>query len=80
MPQKTASKLIYPVVKLSSNHKSSYMPKYIESIETEKVQLDVIECDCGFHIGLDATYIDQVDEVNIECPSCGITISSTIIS
>jgi len=55
------------------------MPKYLESIETDIVQLDIIECDCGFHLGIDSTYLDQVDEVNITCPSCGITISSTII-
>ena len=42
----------------------------IESIETEKCSLEVIECDCGFHLGIDATYLDQVDGVDIECPSC----------
>ena len=36
--------------------------KHIEDIETEKVQLSVFECECGFHIGLDFTFMDQVDK------------------
>jgi hypothetical protein len=59
--------------------KEQSMPKYIESIETTKVQLEVIECDCGFHLGLDATYLDQVDEIIITCPSCKAELSSAII-
>ena len=46
------------------------MAKYICSIENDKVQLEVFECDCGFHLGLDFTYMDQVDDIKIECPSC----------
>ena len=44
--------------------------KRLEPACSEKYELDVIECDCGFHIGLDATYLDQVDEIEIPCPSC----------
>lgn len=33
-------------------------------------ELEVIECQCGFHIGLDSTFLDQVDCINIPCPSC----------
>ncbi len=48
----------------------------LESIEKEVVSLEVIECNCGFHIGLDATYLDQVDDIEIPCPSCGRIINT----
>ena len=32
--------------------------------------LDVWECECGFHIGIDSTYLEQVAGVAIPCPSC----------
>jgi hypothetical protein len=44
----------------------------IGKIETEIVQLTIYECECGYHIGLDATYCDQVEPANILCPSCGL--------
>lgn len=50
--------------------------KYIESVTTDKVELEIYECSCGFHLGIDATYIDQVDDCSFVCPSCGETIST----
>jgi len=39
--------------------------------EDNKAVLDVIECQCGFHIGIDETYLEQVKQfVSISCPSC----------
>lgn len=53
------------------------MSKYIESIDTDKVELEVYECDCGFHLGIDATYLEQVSDcVKIKCPACGATIEA----
>ena len=49
--------------------------KELKPIETEEYSLEVYECDCGFHIGLDATYLDQVGDIDIICPSCGNKIS-----
>ena len=46
----------------------------IESIETDKCQLSVVQCECGYHLGIDATFIDQVDGVITSCPSCGFTM------
>jgi len=46
------------------------MSKFIESINSDVVELEVYECECGFHIGIDSTYLDQVDDVEIICPSC----------
>jgi hypothetical protein len=53
--------------------------KRLNSIENDQVQLEVIECDCGFHIGLDATFIDQVQDFKINCPSCKAIIDTAII-
>lgn len=50
--------------------------KKLQSIETEQYSLEVYECDCGFHIGLDFSYIDQVGEICIRCPNCGKPIIS----
>lgn len=50
--------------------------KFIESVTTDKVELEVYECECGFHLGIDATYIDQVSDCSFICPSCGISIST----
>jgi hypothetical protein len=42
-------------------------------------ELDVLECGCGFHIGLDITFLDQVKEIQMPCPSCGQIIDTEII-
>jgi hypothetical protein len=52
------------------------MAKRLDSIETEQVQLEIIECSCGFHIGIDATYLDQVDDIKFMCFACNNTIST----
>lgn len=44
--------------------------KRLSSIETDEVQLEVIECNCGFHMGIDATYLDQVADIVMYCPAC----------
>ncbi len=44
--------------------------KRLASVENDEVQLEVIECDCGYHMGIDATYLDQVGDLNIQCPAC----------
>ena len=46
--------------------------KLVENIETNKVCLEVYECTCGYHMGIDSSYLEQVDEnISLECPSCG---------
>ena len=44
--------------------------KRLNSIETDQVQLEVIQCDCGFHTGIDASYLDQEGDVKMICPVC----------
>jgi len=53
------------------------MTKRLTDIETDEVQLEVYECECGFHIGLDATYTEQVAEINLDCPVCFRNIETT---
>jgi hypothetical protein len=43
-------------------------------VVTEGYEIEVVECVCGFHMGIDATYLDKVDGVSTPCPSCGITL------
>ena len=53
--------------------------KRLDSVETGKVQLEVVECDCGYHMGVDATYLDQVGDFVTECPSCGAVINTAVV-
>jgi hypothetical protein len=53
--------------------------KRLDSIETDQVQLEVIECDCGFHVGLDFSYLDQVGEIYFKCPNCDTVIDTAEI-
>ena len=46
------------------------MITHIGDCETERFVLEVYECNCGFHIGLDATYMDQVCGLTLICPCC----------
>jgi len=51
--------------------------KRLNSVETERYSLEVIECNyCGFHIGIDASYLDQVGDIKILCPCCQEKIST----
>jgi len=51
--------------------------KRLQSVENDQVQLEVVECDCGYHMGIDATYLDQVDDFIAPCPSCNTLISTS---
>lgn len=53
--------------------------KRLNSIENDTVQLEVGECDCGYHFGVDATYLDQVGDFIFKCPSCGKAIDTAKI-
>jgi len=43
----------------------------VGSVEKYPYSLEVYECKCGFHIGLDTSFIEQVSDIKIKCPSCG---------
>ena len=50
--------------------------KRLTPIETDEYSLDVIECDCGMHIGLDFSFIDQLGDIYITCPNCKKLVTS----
>lgn len=51
--------------------------KQLKSISDDTVVLEVYECICGFHLGIDATYLDQVTDVKLPCPVCGAMFDTT---
>jgi hypothetical protein len=50
--------------------------KRLKSIETDEYQLEVIQCDCGYHMGIDATYIEHVGDFVAICPACSAIIDT----
>jgi hypothetical protein len=43
-----------------------------KEIPQSQCELCVVECNtCGFHLGVDATYLEQVDQIVIPCLRCG---------
>jgi hypothetical protein len=42
----------------------------LREVDPSKVELELYECQCGFHFGVDATYLDQVGDIELKCPSC----------
>lgn len=52
---------------------------YIESLEGEKATIEVVECSCGYHMGFDSSFLDQVSNMKASCPSCGAIIDTALI-
>ena len=48
------------------------MGKQWKEVELSKCELMVIECDCGYHTGVDLTYLEQVGNIETLCPSCWV--------
>ncbi len=48
----------------------------LEMAEHPVAELEVIECTCGYHMGIDATYVAQVGDFVAPCPSCGRVIDT----
>lgn len=51
----------------------------LNSVETEQYQLEVGECDCGYHFGVDATFLLNVNDFKFNCPCCNKQIDTTTI-
>lgn len=46
--------------------------KYISDVETAGFILEVYECACGYHMGIDHTFIEHADiRFRVLCPACG---------
>jgi len=69
----------------ADKHKSAepklWSSNHVQDIETDKASFEVYECTCGYHMGFDASYLDQVDgNISAECPSCHNTIHTRTIT
>lgn len=53
--------------------------KRLNSVGNDQVQLEVIECDCGFHLGLDSAYLEQLDNIRVVCPACAALLDTPAI-
>ena len=53
--------------------------KRLESATHPIALLEVIECICGYHMGIDATFLEQVGDFSTTCPSCGGVIDTSHI-
>ena len=53
--------------------------KRLPSVETDIVVLEIGECDCGYHFGIDATFMEQVGDFTFHCPSCDKLIDTAIV-
>ncbi len=53
--------------------------KRLDGVDNGKVNLEVVECVCGYHMGIDATYLDQVSDFRTKCPSCNRVIITDVI-
>ena len=54
----------------------STVNKPVEEGEIGRATLEVYECTCGFYLGLDASYLEQVGPVTVPCPNCDAPIQS----
>ena len=53
--------------------------KHLTSATHPVADLEVIECDCGYHMGIDGTFIESVGDFITECPSCKAVIDTAKI-
>lgn len=68
--QREACRTIQAFLDNDSTQCEHLEPTFRALIEQQGVSIEVRECDCGFHIGIDATYLDQVGNAAVMCPSC----------
>ena len=53
--------------------------KRLHRVNTRQAELEIVECDCGYHMGIDATYLLSVESIRTTCPACGAVIDTAII-
>jgi len=51
----------------------------MKRVPLEKCEIEVIECDCGYHLGVDATFLEQVEDFETICPSCKRIINTCVL-
>lgn len=55
------------------------MKNVSKQVADEKFELEYYECDCGFHLALDGSYLDQVGDIKLNCPACNALIDTGLI-
>lgn len=51
----------------------------IKTINPSSCELITIECECGYHMGIDYSYVEQVSDFKTFCPSCDRIIDTATI-
>lgn len=51
----------------------------IKTINPSSCELITIECECGYHMGIDYSYVEQVSDFKTLCPSCDRIIDTATI-
>lgn len=71
-------KMIEALIKKEGLEKSR-IKTFTEEEARERMELNFVECQCGFHFGLDNTFVDQVEDFKIICPACSRYIDTADI-
>jgi len=51
----------------------------MKQVNIDKCEIEIIECDCGYHLGVDMTFIAQVGHFITDCPSCKTMIDTLVL-
>lgn len=49
--------------------------KIIDNYDSDRCSMEVVECQCGYHLGVDASFVEQVGGITTVCPSCEFLIN-----
>jgi hypothetical protein len=52
--------------------------KRLKSVNTDEVELEVLECSCGYHMGIDSSFLEGVGDFKTICPSCSREIDTEV--
>ena len=64
---------------MNSHHLKGDEMKRLTSVVTNQYSLEVVECVCGYHMGVDASYLLQVGDLILECPVCNRIIATKTV-
>ena len=51
----------------------------MKQVDIKKCEIEIIECDCGYHLGVDMTFVEQVGDFTTICPSCKKMIDTRVL-
>jgi len=53
--------------------------KWIMDIDNNLCEMEIYECACGFHIGLDFSYLDRIAPISLNCPNCNKILNTQTV-